>query len=279
MSRTQKTGTSNSPVKKYLSFKGSKGQLAYYDKDSKETDKNVYLDSLDIVLLDIKSSITGFNESSSSQISSNLLEPYSVGKEPFIVKTKINGSYATFAEGIWKEIKAEVDGIGGKFTSNIFAIADVGQGMEIVRIELSGAGLTPWINFQSELSNSDEAYDKVITISRGKLCTRRKGKTEALTEDEYKKILADIKKNPMATRPVLFYETAFSGADLTEDMADLAVKNDAVLQKYFGDSGVATGEKDEPEAEKSQAKQDPAQFRAPVAAPNTSEEDDDDLPF
>jgi hypothetical protein len=279
MSRTQKTGTSNSPVRKYLSFKGSKGQLAYYDKDSKEDDKNVYLDSLDFVLLDIKSSITGFNESSSSQISSNLLEPYSVGKEPFIVKTKINGSYGVIAQGIWKEIKAEVDGIGGKFTSNVFAIADVGQGMEIVRIELSGAGLTPWINFQSELSNSDEAYDKVITIKRGKLCTRRKGKTEAITEDEYKKILTDIKKNPLATRPVLFYEPAFQGSDLSEDLADLAVQNDAILQKYFAESGVATEPAAQPESNTTQAKEDPAQFRAPVAAAGTEEVDDDDLPF
>lgn len=277
MSRTQKSGTANSPVTKYISFKGSKGKLAYYDKESKEDDKNVYLDSVDLVLLDIKSSITGYNESSSSQISSNLLDPYSVGKEPFVVKTKINGTFGVFAQGIWKEIKAEVDGIGGKFTSNLFALADVGNGAEIVKVELSGASLTPWIDFQSGLSSSDEVYDKKVTISRGQLCTRRKGKTVAITEAEYKKILADIKKDPLATRPVLFYESKFEGSDLSEAEADKAGAADQKLQAYFDESGVKPAEtgEDKPNA----TSEDPAQFKAPQAAANTEEEDDDDLPF
>lgn len=275
MSRTNRGGGSASPVKKYVNFKGSKGQFAFYDKNSTNDDKNVYLDSIDFVLVDVRSSITGFNESSSSQISSNLLDPYKVGKEPFTVKTKINGSFDVFAKGIWKDIKAEVDSIGGKFTSNLFALADVGDGMELVRIELSGASLTPWIEYQNTLSNSEEVYDQILTVGRGQLCTRKKGKTVAITDEEYEKILADIKKNPLATRPVLFYETKFEGAPITVELAELASDSDGVLQSYFNDAVSAST----PTEKETSEAGDASQYKAPTPPSDSEGDEKDDLPF
>lgn len=281
MSRTKKTTGTNSPVKKYLSFKGSKGQLAYYDKNSSEEDKNVYLDSVDFIVLDVKSSVSGFYEAEAASITSNMLDPYSVGKEPFIVKTKVRGTFGEFAKGIWKDIKAEVDAIGGKFTSNIFALADVGDGMEIVKIDLSGAALTPWIEYQNELGSSDEIYDQKITMSKGQLCTRKKGKTVPVSDDEYNKVLAALKKNPLAERPVWFYESKFEGEALTEELADLATENDEVLQDYF--DGLSSKEDKPEEEEKAKPTTDPKQaqkeFKSPLPAAGTQEDDDDDLPF
>ena len=167
MSRTKKRTGSNSPVKAYLSFAGGKGKVKFYAKDDERADEkgNVYLDDLDFIVLDIKSSVSGYNEKASAGISSNLLDPYSVGKEPFVVKTKVDGKFDTFAEGIWKDIKAEVGNIGGKFTTNIFALADIGDGngLQVVRLELNGSGLSPWIEFTGKLENSEDIYDLQVT--------------------------------------------------------------------------------------------------------------------
>ena len=137
MSRTKKSNGSKSPVKRYLSFAGNKGQVKFYDKEHKDADEkgNVYLPSIDLIVLDIKASVSGYNEKASSGVSSNLLDPYSTGKEEFIVKTKSNGKYGEVLRGIWKDIKADADQFGGKYTTNIFALADIGNGLEMVKKE------------------------------------------------------------------------------------------------------------------------------------------------
>lgn len=270
MSRTQKSGGSSSPVKRYLEFKGSKGVLQFHDKEDKRADEkgNVQLKSLDFVILDVKSSISGFNESSSSGISSNMLDPFAVGTEEFIVKSKVNGQYGVVAKGIYKDIKDEMFAIGGKFTTNVFAMADVGHGMEMVRIELNGSALSPWIEFTGKLDNNDDIYDLFVTMTKGQLCTRKKGKTEPVTDKEYKDIVASIQKDPMFPKPVLFYASAFTSGDLDEAMVTLAEEKDAVLQEYLGVGGKPESKDDEPVASST----------SPSAAPDV-EEDHDDLPF
>ena len=280
MSRTKKTSGGSSPVKKYLSFSGSTGKVKYYDKNHKDADEkgNVSLDRVDLILLDIKSSVSGYNEKTSSGVSSNLLDPYSVGKEEFIIKTKQDGKYGEVLRGIWKDIKNEADAFGGKFTTNLFALADFGSGYELVRLELNGAGLSPWIEFVDGLDNDDEIYDKLVTISKGQLCTRKKGKTEPVSEAEYKKVIAELKKDPMATKPVWFYIPSIATIDLTEEQVDLAVEQDEVLQAYFDSTGNNQGQ------EVSEKNDDPFEGASvnntsPKPAEGTTEEDDDDLPF
>lgn len=265
MSRTNRTSGSSSPVKKYLSFSGSKGQVKFYDKDHPDADDkgNVYLDNLDIIVLDTKSSISGYNENASAGISSNLLNPYNVGKEEFIVKTKVDGSFGVFAQGIYKDIKDKVFAIGGKFTTNVFALADFGDGYEVVKLELNGSSLSPWIELNESFDNDSDVYDSVINISKGQLLTRKKGKTVPVTDAEYKKVLAEIKKDPMFQRPVWFYAPAFSTSELSEDLATLAGEQDEILQSYFDKSGVKTEDV----------------VDTAVEPATNSQDDNDDLPF
>lgn len=276
MSRTKKTGGSKSPVKRYLSFAGNKGQIKFYDKEHNDADDkgHVYLKDIDLIVLDIKASISGYNEKSSSGISSNLLDPYSTGKEEFIIKTKQDGKYGEVLRGIWKDIKLEADSFGGKYTTNIFALADVGNGLEIVKMELNGSGLTPWIDYTKELENSEEVYDKLIKIGKGQLCTRKKGKTVPVSDAEYKKVLAALKKDPMSDKPVWFYTPAITDEDLTEEQVELAIANDEILQAYFDETGNNKGQETEDEGEDV-----PTPSKSPVPAAGTEEDDDDDLPF
>lgn len=238
MSRTRQTSGSSSPVKKYLSFAGS-GKIKFFDKDNKDADDkgNVYLDKLDFVIVDVKASVSGYNEKASSGINSNYLDPYDTGKEIFTVKTKVNGTYGEFSKGIWKDIKDEVSSIGGKFTTNVFAIADVGDGDELVRLELKGASLTPWIDFTKDMKD-EEVYDYSFTLSKGQLCTRHKGKTVAVSDAEYKKVMAALKKDPMYQKPVWFYASAFTNSEATEEVITVATDADGLLQEYFDGLGV-----------------------------------------
>lgn len=273
MSRTQQTSGGNSPVKKYLSFGGGTGQIGWYDKNAPEDEKKKAVDSLEFTILDIKSSIRGYHEASSSQISSNMLDPYSVGKEEFEVR--LGGK--VIKKGIWSKIKSELDSEakGAKFTTNIFALADVGNGMEVVKLDLNGSALSPWIEFSKEIG--DSIYDKKITITKGQLCTRKNGETAPVSDAEYKKILDAAIKNPLAPRPVLFYTSAFSAVDLTESEAGDAIKADEALQAYFDAAGnKSEGQEDTTEAT---TKENPEQYKAPVRTPVSTEKEDSDLPF
>jgi hypothetical protein len=271
MSRTNKSSGGSSPVKKYLAFGGGTGEIQWYDKNAPEDERKKSVESLDFVLLDIKSSIKGYHEASSSQISSNMLDPYAVGKEDFEVK--LGGKVVK--TGIWSQIKAELDSIakGAKFTTNIFALADVGDGVEVVKLDLNGSALSPWIEFSKSLG--DTIDDKKITITKGQLCTRKNGETAPVSDAEYKKILDAAKKNPLAPRPVLFYESSFSAVDLTEAEAEAADAADEKLQAYFDSIGLGASSDEVQET----VKEDPAQYKAPSPVKDEEAVEEDDLPF
>jgi hypothetical protein len=274
MSRSRKTGGSSNPVKVYLSFKGGKGVVEYYNKDHKDADEKgkVHLSSLDFAVLDTKASISGFNEGSNSGVTSNYLDTRDLNEQDFIVKTKEKGgSYGEVLRGKYQEIKSAARDFGGKFTTNIFALADVGNGFEIVKLELNGSGLTPWIKF-GEDKKDHEIEDKLITISRGQLMKRSAGKNVLFSDKDYSALVAKLKKDPMADKPVLFYEPKFEAVDLSTELAEQAMVADEALQDYLdGIMGANSPAKsvDEPDGQDS----------GYVDTESSGVSDDDDLPF
>lgn len=230
MSRNNRGSGSSSPVKKYLSFKAGIGEMTYYDKDKKE---DVYVDSLDLVLVDDLASVGGFNEAESSGFNSNLLNPYDTGKKEFTVKCRVGGQYRELITGIWKEIKNEGVIKGSKFARNLFAIADVGDGKELIKLELIGAGLSPWLDLLDDAS--DDIYDKVIRITRGQLFMRKGGQNSEVSTAEYDKMLKANQKDPRKNKmPVLFYAPNIELiSTVSEDDVTLAEEADARLQSYL----------------------------------------------
>lgn len=256
MSRTQKRGGSSSPIKKYVSFSGATGLFSYYDKKKEE---KVELESLRFTVLDTRASITGYNESSGSGISSNMV--LNTTREELKVITFNNKKPQTIAEGLYADIKGDIKEAGGKFTTNILCLADVGDGVELINLQLAGASLNGWIDFAAEHPN-DAYYDLAITVSKGSLSKREKGSTTAVTEKEEKALDAKLKKNPRAPRPVWFYVLSFDSEELTEDEAELATEEDIKLQSYF--EGVTVKAKAE---------------IATDDEPDVEEEGSDDVPF
>lgn len=233
MSRTKKRGGTKSPIKKYVSFGGRTGLFSYYDKDKKE---NVEFESLDIILLDVKSSVTGYIESLGANMSSNLINNSKT--EPFKVIAFSKGKVHNIEEGLWADIKPKI-GAAGKFTANILALSDLGNGLELVNVQLSGIGLTSWIGLKEKYPN-DQLDDYKITIKRGVLSKREGGKVVPVTKKEEDELIAKIKKNPRTPQPVWFYTVEFDVVDLTEEETDLAIAADEELQAYFDGQSVVT---------------------------------------
>lgn len=257
MSRTKKRGGSTSPIKKYVSFSGSTGTFKYWDKDKKE---NVELETLEIIVLDTRSSISGFNEGLGAGVSSNMVS--NTSKETLKVVSFSNGKPNVLAEGLYQDIKAGMSAYGGKFTTNIICLADVGDGTELINLQLTGVALGSWIEFVAEHPN-DAFYDYAITIGKGVLSVRVKGKNVPVTPKQEKELDAKLAKNPRAKQPIWYYVLDFNVEDLTDEQSELAVEEDEKLQTYFESVTGVVSEKT------TSSNEDPEE----------EEEEPDDLPF
>lgn len=228
MSRTKRKGGTSSPIKKYVQFSGSTGTFSYYDKEAKE---RVEVDEVEIIVLDVRASVTGYNSTSKAQITSNLVAE--TGSEVLKVTSWKDGKSNDIAEGLYKDIKDKVKTAGGKFTTNVICLCDItGNGEEVCNIQFQGSSLNGWINFVDTLDRDGE-YDNVITIRKGALSKLDGKNFVPVTEKEEKALDAKLKKNPRAPRPIWFYVLEFDTAELSEEEAERAEEYDDILQAYF----------------------------------------------
>lgn len=169
MSRTD-TQTSNkikSPIKYYIEFGGAEGIWAYWDGE-----KNVRFDNLEFVVMEVRSSIGGWSDSNNCRIHSNIVKSV---KSPFSVKA----GRVTLIEGLYADIKNEVIAAGGKFVTNIFAMAKIDGDWTPVDIQLSGACLRDWTAFVEASGNVFKVYEGVVSASRGE--QQKKGSVKYFT--------------------------------------------------------------------------------------------------
>jgi len=231
MSRTNRKGGNTSPIKRYLQFSGSTGLFSYYDKEAKE---RVELEEIQIIVLDVRASVTGYNSTSKAQITSNMVAE--TGSEILKVVSWKDGKSTDIAEGIYKEIREKVTSkaVGGKFTTNVICLCDVtGDGnLEVCNLQLTGSALNGWISLLNDMDR-DAEYDNVITMKRGALSVVDGKNFRAVTAKEEKDLDAKLKKNPRAPRPIWFYVLEFDTVELTDGEADYAAEFDEQLQAYF----------------------------------------------
>lgn len=156
MSRSNPTETSPNPCSKWLEWSGKNGNLKYFDKEAK-SNVSVPL-PFTFVLLDVLSCIKGWNDASDSGIFSN--EVRDTRAETFIVKS-FKGQ--EIAEGFYKNISDRVKAAGGHFSGSIYlAFKDEGK-LVMGNLQLKGAALFAWSEFQR--ANQSEIYKKAITIT------------------------------------------------------------------------------------------------------------------
>ena len=271
MSRTQRKGGNTSPIKHYLQFSGSTGTFSYYDKAAKE---RVDLEQIEIIVLDVRASVTGYNSTSKAQITSNMVAD--ISSEKLKVTSWKDKKSTNIAEGLYKNIKNEVTSksVGGKFTTNVICLCDVtGEGQEVCNLQLTGSALNSWIKFIDTLEKGGE-YDNVITLKQGALSVVDGKVFRAVTPKEEKDLDAKLKKNPRAPRPIWFYVVDFETVELSEDEADLAIEQDSILQAYF--EGATATKAETSEDEDGEDVEDEKEQSAPDDAEG---EDKEKLPF
>lgn len=240
MSRTKKRSGNKSPIKKYIEYKAGAGVFRYYDKSSEDY---VELDSIEkLIILDVRYSITGFNSEHKAGIVSNMVS--SLGDELSVCVYK-NRKKIDIVDGFYTDIKTEIREADGKFTQNVIGLLDLGDGNELVNVQLSGAGNSSWISFTDEYPNED-FYNYAVTLKRGTLSkSGEDNKPVPVTKNEEKALDLKLQKNPRAVRPVWFYTIEFKVDDLTEEQSKLATEEDEKLQAYFEGGNTKESESEE----------------------------------
>lgn len=180
-----------SPVKFWIDFGGGTGKYSYWNGT-----ENVSLDTLELVLLDTKGSVTGWHDASSSRIWSNVIGK--VKEQELVVKAK----GVEVAKGLWDDIKDTVKTSGGNFTTNVYALVKLaGDTYELCCLQLSKSGLREWSEFVAN-NNRTALYDNVIACSKGD--QQKKGSVKYFgpkfelagpVEDALSQMAVDVDKN------------------------------------------------------------------------------------
>ena len=128
------------PCKKFIEFKGDSGKFQYWDK---EQEKNIELAMpFRFIFLDELNSVTGFNDSAQAGIYSN--EVHNLNTQ--ILTVRVFKS-AVCIKGKYKDIKAEILQLGGKFMKSIYiGLLDAENNLELANLKLKGSGFGGWLD-------------------------------------------------------------------------------------------------------------------------------------
>lgn len=120
---------STNPCTKFIEWKSNEKHFSYYDKEKKE---NVALPiPFKFLFLEHYHTVKGWHGATDKGIYAN--EVYTLSKEPLTVKT-FGG--LTVAEGLYKDIKNEVNVAGGNYYRSVYIMLEDG---EIANMQLKGA--------------------------------------------------------------------------------------------------------------------------------------------
>lgn len=156
MSRSNPSEHVSNPATRWFEWNSEKGCVRYYDKDAKEN-VDVPL-PFTFLLLDQLASVRGWHEQSKSGIYSN--EVKDTTKDVLVVKAFKGG---LIAEGLYKDIKLQVNNVGGAYTANCYiAYKDGGGDLLIGAIRFKGASLGAWMDFTKD--HRGDLYKGVVKI-------------------------------------------------------------------------------------------------------------------
>ena len=233
MSRSDKTLNTekpNSPCVRYFEWAGSKGQLKWYNKETKE---NIFVTlPFRFLVLDQLNTVTGYDKKTDSSFWSPEVRRNS---DPLYVHKR--GVALPLCIGPWRDIK-EIAPRGAKFTKSVYiAFKDDDGELKIGNLRLSGAAIS---------GLSDDAIAKNIQDFK-----KDKGNTELFEDDFLKRVgwfkfvntcpgdiediaveidsvIADVNGTVEFMRPV------FKRVPLvSEETANAALELDRILQKYL----------------------------------------------
>lgn len=138
-SHTNESPKSSNPTTKYLEWKSNDKCFSYYDKNLGE---NVKVDvPLKFAWLNQYHTVKGWHDKNQSGIYSN--EVYQIANEPMTVRSWKPKGFVV-AEGIYKEIKAQVAAQGGKYYRSVYVMLEDGT---VANLAFKGAVVREWSEF------------------------------------------------------------------------------------------------------------------------------------
>ena len=170
MSRTNKTldGPVH-PCKLWLQWSSDGSLWKSWDK---ETSQNKFYDpkSVRFIVLDVLSTVTGFNDKANKGYYSNEVRNL---REPF----RLMCGGQLMGTGVWQELKQSFP--DAKFTSSVYAMAkgDEISDYSLVNLKLSGASLSSWIEFVRQAGGNRALYENIV-VGVPEIGTDKKGKVE-----------------------------------------------------------------------------------------------------
>ena len=254
MARTNRmVSGSQNPATKFFQWKSEHQKFAYYDKIEKE---NVFVEMpFKFLALSRYKTVKGWNQKKEGAIISNEVKDL---KDQLIVNfyPKNGNGKEEIVRGVWSDIKPTIENWDGKYTESVYAMLEDGS---VVNIQLSGASLSTWFDFQKNQTNM--FFDNWVVINGFK-----EGKQGAVNY----------------TFPIFEW-----GGSLNEDFQELAEIADSKIESYesgyFGKTEEDASQK--PSRERSEV--DKYESNSAPIAPNEAfepvgdlnEDDHDDLPF
>ena len=148
MGRRDQFKTNNNPAELTIEWAGDRddGFFYFYDKEAKQ---KVKLSDLRFAVLGERHGITGYSQDMKTGLYSN--EVGSTENQTITVKYYKDGKSHELVSGKYKDIKEVARAKGGKFTSFVYALVldcnEIDTGT-IVKILMSGACTSPWIDFK-----------------------------------------------------------------------------------------------------------------------------------
>ena len=179
----------------------------YYDKEAKCKEQ---LKELTIVPLKERFGITGYSQSLKAGIYSN--EVSGLQNQTLTVKYSKDGATHEIVSGKYKDIKADAQAAGGKFTAFVYSMVLACDKLEagtIVKVAMSGAATSPWIDIKNkDISGCAVIFDGYEDKSNGGIKFRApKFKGQQVEKDEipeveeaYAKVVAYFATAPSTTK-------------------------------------------------------------------------------
>lgn len=232
------------PCKKFIDYKGDKGQFFFYDKDLEE---QINLPTpLYFVVLDELSTISGYNKKNDCGIYSN--EVHRTTDEILRVKTFKGGESII---GLYNDIKDSIKALGGKYTKSVYALLlKEGAEPEMVNFKFRGASFSAWLD---KKINIDSSVVGIVDFTEEK-----NGNT-------------------------VYQVPVFKAFKLTPEINQKAIDMDMVLQAYLREYKAKQPEKEIAKAEEAEEIKSNGEWQGNkeklVAKSKSNPVEEDDLPF
>lgn len=197
MSRSNPNTDTPNPSQRWFEWAGKDGVVRYWDKEKKEQVECKL--PFTFLVLDQTATVKGWHEPSESGIFSN--EVRKTSAEPLVVKSFKGGP---LAQGMWADIKDRVGAAGGHYVANIYIAFKLGGELAIGSLQLKGAALSAWFEWQKK--HRAEVSNQAVSVTGSN----------------------DGKKGS-----VVFKTPVFAVKEVTQETNDAAIALDRQLQEYL----------------------------------------------